>query len=33
MKLSETTFILAFFGMKRDARDIVDYLAIRSSIS
>jgi hypothetical protein len=32
MKLSETAFKLAFFGMKRDAEDIIDYLAIRSSI-
>lgn len=33
MKPSETASILAFFGMKREAGDIVDYLAIRFSLN
>lgn len=32
MKLSETALNLAFFGMKHEADDIIDYLAIHFSI-
>ncbi len=32
MKLSETALKLAFFGMKHEAGDIIDYLAINFSI-
>ncbi|MGA7922230.1 MAG: hypothetical protein WCA38_21395 [Candidatus Acidiferrales bacterium] len=32
MKLSETVFKLAFFGMKHEANDIIDYLAINFSM-
>jgi hypothetical protein len=32
MKLSETAFKLAFFGMKHEADDIIDYLAINFSV-
>ncbi len=32
MKLSETAFKLAFFGMKPEASDIIDYLAINFSV-
>ena len=32
MKLSETAFKLAFFGMKHEANDIIDYLAIHFSV-
>jgi hypothetical protein len=32
MKLSETAVQLAFFGMKHDADDIIDYLAIQFSM-
>jgi hypothetical protein len=32
MKLSETAFKLAFFGIKREANDIVDYVAINFSV-
>ncbi len=31
MKLSETAFKLAFFGMKHEADDIIDYIAINFS--
>ena len=32
MKISETAFKLAFFGMHREARDIIDFLAICFSV-
>jgi hypothetical protein len=32
MKLSETAFKFAFFGMKHEANDIIDYLAINLSV-
>jgi len=32
MKLSETAFKFAFFGMKHEANDIIDYLAINFSV-
>jgi len=32
MKLSETAFKLAFFGMKHEADDIIDYIAINFSL-
>jgi len=32
MKLSETIFKFAFFGMKHQANDIIDYLAINFSV-
>ncbi len=32
MKLSETAFKFAFFGMKQEANDIIDYLAINFSV-
>jgi uncharacterized membrane protein YagU involved in acid resistance len=32
MKLSETAFKFAFFGMKHEASDIIDYLAINFSV-
>ena len=31
MKLSETAFKFAFFGMKHEANDIIDYLAMNFS--
>lgn len=32
MKLPETAFKLAFFGMKHEADDIIDYIAINFSV-
>jgi len=32
MKVPETAFKLAFFGMKHEANDIIDYLAINFSV-
>ena len=32
MKFSETAFKFAFFGMKHEANDIIDYLAINFSV-
>ncbi len=32
MKFPETAFKLAFFGMKHEASDIIDYLAINFSV-
>ncbi len=32
MKLPETAFKFAFFGMKHEASDIIDYLAINFSV-
>jgi peptidoglycan/LPS O-acetylase OafA/YrhL len=32
MKLPETAFKLAFFGMKHEAEDIIDYIAINFSV-
>ena len=32
MKFPETVFKLAFFGMKHEASDIIDYLAINFSV-
>jgi hypothetical protein len=32
MKFPETAFKFAFFGMKHEANDIVDYLAINFSV-
>ena len=32
MKFSETAFKFAFFGMKPEANDIIDYLAMNFSV-
>ena len=32
MKFPETAFKFAFFGMKHEANDIIDYLAINFSV-
>ncbi|MGC1965152.1 MAG: hypothetical protein WA673_01750 [Candidatus Acidiferrales bacterium] len=32
MKFSETAFKFAFFGMKHEANDIIDYVAINFSV-
>jgi hypothetical protein len=32
MKLSQTVLKMAFFGMDREARDIIEFLTIRFSV-